>query len=90
MIVNKITMAIVDTIGPIEFSEKQDSVIDNVDIIINPKSARQKADRKRHVISFCCSINNPSLLKTIKSPVPNKNLLTTKAKKPIHKSIIKV
>ncbi len=71
MIVNKMIIDIVETIGPIEFSAKADKVIERVETVNRDKKATQNPSPYRHKISASCKITKPSLFKTIKSPVPN-------------------
>jgi hypothetical protein len=51
MIVNKMIIAMVATIGPTEFSAKADKQIDNVATVKRDKNATQKPNPKRHKIS---------------------------------------
>lgn len=90
IMVNKIIIDMVVTIGPIELSEKQESIIDSVATVANAKNAITKPDIKRQIISFAGRITKPSLLSTIKSPLPNTQLPTTTDKKPIQTKIKKV
>ena len=83
-------IAIVATIGPIEFSEKQESMIDNVAMVANDKNAKANALKNLQVTSGACKITNPSLFKTMRSPVPNNILATTTAINANHKMMIKV
>ena len=71
IMVNTMIIAIVATIGPIEFSAKADKQIESVATVKSAKNATQKPSPKRQRISASCKITNPSLFKTIKSPEPN-------------------
>ncbi len=85
MMVNKMMMAIVETIGPIEFSANADNAMESVETVKSAKNATQNPSPKRHKISASCKITKPSLFSTIKSPVPKICRETNKAKKPSHK-----
>ena len=84
MMVNKMIMDIVETIGPIEFSANADNAMESVETVKSDKNATQKPSPKRHKISASCKMTKPSLLSTIKSPVPKICRETNKAIKPSH------
>ena len=71
IIVNKIIIAIVETIGPIELSEKTDKQMDREEIVKSDKKETQKADKNLHATSTSFKITRPSLFKTMTSPLPN-------------------
>ena len=84
IMVNKIMMAIVETIGPIEFSANADNAMESVETVKSAKNATQNPSPKRHKISASCKMTRPSLLSRIKSPVPKICRETNNAKKPSH------
>ena len=81
MIVNNIITDIVDTIGPIELSEKTEKQIDIHAIANNDKNAKQNPPAYLQTISVSEIMTKPSLLSTIKSPSPNIHWDTISAKK---------
>ena len=62
---------IVDTIGPIELSEKTEKQMDIHAIANKDKNAKKNPPAYLQKISASEIITNPSLLSTIKSPSPN-------------------
>ncbi len=78
-------IAIVATIGPMEFSEKAERQSESVATVNKAKNATQNPKPKRHKISASGRMTKPSLFKTIKSPVPNTKCETTIDKNPSHK-----
>lgn len=90
MIVNKIITDIVATIGPMEFSVNADKQIESEETVSKDKKATQKPKPKRQRMSASFKITNPSLFKTIKSPVPKINRETKSAKNPSQTTIKKV
>jgi hypothetical protein len=90
MMVNRMIMDIVLTIGPMEFSANADRQIDKVEIVSNAKYATPKLNPYLHKISCSFKITNPSLFKTIKSPDPKIHLPTINDKNPSQIVKIKV
>ena len=71
IIVNNMITDIVDTIGPIELSEKTEKQMDIHAIANKDKNAKQNPPAYLQKISASEIITNQSLLSTIKSPSPN-------------------
>ena len=90
IMVKRIITAIVETIGPIEFSANAEKQIDKEDTVSNDKKATIKLKPYLHKISCSGRITKPSLVSTIRSPVPNITFATKRAKKTSHKVRINV
>ena len=90
IIVKKMIIAIVLTMGPMEFSEKHDRVVAKVAMVIRAKYDTPNPQKNRQGRSLACKITNPSLFSTIKSPMPNSSWLTKIAIMPNHSKIISV
>lgn len=84
MMVNNIIIAIVETIGPMEFSANADNAMESVETVKSDKNATQNPSPKRHKTSASCKMTKPSLLRTIKSPVPKICREMNKATNPSH------
>ena len=66
IMVKRMMIAIVATIGPMEFSANADRQIDKEETVNNARKATRNPAPNRHIISCSCRMVRPSLLSTIR------------------------